>query len=126
MLVDDDKDDQLIFVSAVNDINKEIECDCVDNALIGLEVLQKDKCKKPDYIFLDLNLPIMDGFQFLKEVKTSEELNDIPVIIFSTSSRDSDKQKAKELGAVDFLSKPSSYSELKESITLLLANTATH
>ncbi len=122
MLVDDDEDDQIIFTSAINDINNQIECKCFYNATESWHVLRTNNKQKPDCIFLDLNLPFMHGFDFLRLIKTSEEFNNIPVIIYSTSSRDTDKIKARELGAVEFLSKPSSYNELKTKIKGLLAS----
>lgn len=120
MLVDDDEDDQLIFKTVVNEINTQIDCKCYDNAIHSIKTLQAESNQRPDCIFLDLNLPFMHGFEFLEIIKTSKEFNNIPVIIYSTSSRDSDMVKAKELGAVNFLSKPTSYKELKDKLTNLL------
>ncbi len=112
----------MIFMSAINEIDSGIECKCFDNAIEGWQGLQKNNRKKPDCIFLDLNMPLMHGFEFLKLIKTSEEFNGIPVIIYSTSSRDADKIKALELGAFNFLSKPTSFSEVKNKISNLLTN----
>lgn len=122
MLVDDDKDDQMIFLSAVSDISTVIDCNCFDDAEQGLRVLQTNDQGRPDCIFLDLNLPFMHGFEFLKVLKNSSDtdLNNIPVVIYSTSSRDTDKVKARELGAFNFFSKPTSYTELKKGIADIL------
>lgn len=120
MLVDDDKDDQMIFLSAVSDINTGIDCKCVDDAEQGLHVLQTNDQHLPDCIFLDLNLPFMHGFEFLKRVKESSGISEIPVVIYSTSSRDTDIVKARELGAFNFFSKPTSYTALKKGITDIL------
>jgi CheY-like chemotaxis protein len=122
MLVDDDKDDQMIFLSAVGEISALIDCNCFDDAEQGLRVLQTNNESQPDCIFLDLNLPLMHGFEFLKSLKNSSNtnINNIPVIIYSTSSRHTDKVKAQELGAFNFFSKPTSYSELKKGITDIL------
>src|SRR4051812_7160817 len=119
MLVDDDDDDQMIFASAINEIDANINCECFSNALNSLQTLQTTN-DKPDCIFLDLNLPLMHGFEFLEIIKSSNEFFDIPVIIYSTSSAEADKIKAKELGASNFLSKPTSFSELKNKVTALL------
>jgi CheY-like chemotaxis protein len=119
LLVDDDPDDQMIFSSALNEINASIICECVDNAEIGLTCLKSEKFK-PDFIFLDLNLPLMSGFEFLEAVKGIDPINIIPVVIFSTSSRETDKEKASELGAVDFISKPNTFAELKDRINITL------
>jgi CheY-like chemotaxis protein len=120
LLVDDDKDDHLIFTTVVNDIDSDIEVKCFDDAEQTLETLETSNGDKPDCIFLDLNLPFMHGFEFLQLIKTSNQLNNIPVIIYSTSSREADKIKAKELGAQSFLSKPTSFIELKNKLTGLL------
>ncbi|MCW3079906.1 MAG: response regulator [Segetibacter sp.] len=120
MLVDDDEDDRLIFTSVISEIDATIDCICFSTALNSLKTLQTKDTGKPDCIFLDLNLPLMHGFEFLKIIKTSKDLHDIPVIIYSTSSREADKIKAKELGASNFLSKPSSMRDLKEKVTELL------
>ena len=119
MLVDDDEDDKMIFMSVVNEINSQIACKSFDNAVNGLQSLKTDK-NKPDCIFLDLNMPFMHGFEFLKLIKTTKELNNIPVIIYSTSSREADKLKAKELGASNYLCKPTSSTELKDKLTDVL------
>jgi len=117
MLVDDDEDDQMIFMSAVSDISAHIDCKCFGSAEQGLEALRTNDQQRPHCIFLDLNLPFMNGFEFLKLVKNSPGLDSIPIIIYSTSSRDTDRLKAMELGALNFFSKPTSFSEIKEGIS---------
>jgi CheY-like chemotaxis protein len=119
MLIDDDEDDCMIFSAVVNEINTNINCTCVPNAIDCIETLRSQPA--PDCIFLDLNMPFMHGFDFLRLLKTSEELNRIPVIIYSTSSREADMIKAKELGALNFLRKQTSFSELKDKLGSLLA-----
>jgi DNA-binding response OmpR family regulator len=119
MLVDDDKDDQMIFMSAVSDINTHIDCKCFDSAEQGLEALKTTE-QHPDCIFLDLNLPFMHGFELLELLKGSAELNSIPIIIYSTSSREADRIKAMQMGALKFFSKPTSFTELKRGISELL------
>lgn len=122
MLVDDDEDDQEIFTTVISEISSKIDCKCFDNAFNTLETLQRDRNSKPDCIFLDLNLPLMHGFEFLQTIKTVEDLSDIPVIIYSTSSRESDKVKARELGASNFLSKQTSFDDLKNKVNLVLTD----
>lgn len=121
MLVDDDEDDKIIFMSAVNEINSQIDCKSFDNAVHSLKNLQTVK-HKPYCIFLDFNMPFMHVFEFLQLIiiKATKELDHILVIIYSTSSREADKIKAKELGASDFLSKPTYFTELKEKLTDVL------
>jgi CheY-like chemotaxis protein len=66
----------------------------------------------PMVIFLDLNMPKMDGRECLKEIKNNDRLKDIPVVIYTTSSHLRDIEETRNLGAKGFISKPSSLVEL--------------
>jgi CheY-like chemotaxis protein len=66
----------------------------------------KEKSNRPDLIMLDLNLPGMDGFQILKEIKEDRELQTIPVIVLSTSQADEDIRQCYRLGANCYIIKP--------------------
>jgi CheY-like chemotaxis protein len=110
-LVDDDIDDHEIFKSALAKVNDDLALITATNGYEALEALSNANVL-PDYIFVDLNMPRMGGMQFLKEIKQSNTLKDIPVIIYTTSSNPGDIAKTKELGAVSFVTKPSRFSEL--------------
>jgi CheY-like chemotaxis protein len=110
-LVDDDIDDHEIFKSALAKVNEDLALITATNGYEALEALTMANTL-PDYIFVDLNMPRMGGLQFLKEIKQTETLRHIPVIIYTTSSNPSDIAKTKELGAVSFVTKPSRFSEL--------------
>lgn len=77
----------------------------VVTALDGLQGLEKLKTFSPDLILLDLAMPKMDGFEFLTEMKKNKKWEKLPVIVFSNLGQESDMQKAKELGAKDYLVK---------------------
>lgn len=113
LIVDDDTEDQEILGIVIHDIDEMIECRCVKTGEDALQTLSQIRDLQPGYIFLDLNLPFMSGFECLDAIKKNKLLQDIPVIIYSTSTRESDKQKAKELGAVSYISKPNSVMELR-------------
>lgn len=119
LLVDDDVDDQFMFTYAMKEINSEIDCECVNNAESALETLKQDRSKF-DYIFIDLNLPLMDGFTCLENIKSQQTLQQIPVVIYSTSSRPQDVERAKELGAADYIQKPGTFNELIDMIKKVL------
>jgi DNA-binding response OmpR family regulator len=68
--------------------------------------------KNPSLILLDLNMPGKDGRDVLREIKNSDELKLIPVIVITTSSSDKDREISYKLGANCFLTKPNSYDEL--------------
>ena len=111
LLIDDDEDDHEIFITATQEISAEINCSSLFNALEALEKLQTRQLM-PDLIFLDLNMPVMSGQQFLSAIKSDENLKSIPVVIFSTSSELKTVERLKKMGASDFITKPGLYNEL--------------
>ena len=119
LLIDDDEDDQELFLQAIREIAASLECVALDNARNALTLLENHTLTA-DVIFLDLNMPIMTGQQFLVELNKSEELNQIPVIILSTSANIDTIDQAKALGAKIFITKPSSFKELKNILHKIL------
>lgn len=77
----------------------------VEVASDGEEGLQKIKAKKPDIVLLDLIMPKKDGFSVLKDISGDASLKNIPIIVFSTLGQESDIEKAKTLGAKDYIDK---------------------
>ena len=77
----------------------------VDVAFDGQDALQKIRKNQYDLILLDLIMPKVDGFEVLKKIKTTDSLKSVPVIIFSNLGQKEDIEKAKSLGAEDFLIK---------------------
>ena len=110
MLVEDDEDDQYLFCEALLELHPYIDCQIANN---GAEALELVKQQPPfDLIFLDLNMPKVDGFECLKRLKANPVHQHIPVVIVSTSRRPEDIEKCKQLGALMFVSKPASFGEL--------------
>ena len=120
LLIDDDEDDHEIFFSAVEEVNKGVARIGMTDAAEALQQLEA-KLLNPEVIFLDLNMPVMSGQEFLKEIKKRPPLNHIPVIIFSTSSHLPTINLTKELGALDFITKPQTYDELVKVLTPYLS-----
>jgi CheY-like chemotaxis protein len=111
LLIDDDADDQLIFNDAIHNVNSNIRYDWADNGLHALNKLRKGLLL-PDLIFVDLNMPVINGFDFISLIKNEEGLKHIPVVAFTTSTNPLDAVRARRLGANAFLSKSSNYHEL--------------
>lgn len=110
MLVEDDEDDQYLFCEALFEFHPHIQCQIANN---GAEALELVKQEPPfDMIFLDLNMPKVDGFECLRRLKANPAHQEIPVVIVSTSRRQVDIENCKELGAAMFVSKPTSFDEL--------------
>jgi CheY-like chemotaxis protein len=111
LLIDDDDDDQEIFMSALAKVSDSVICTAFDNAKDALRKLSSKEIN-PDLIFLDLNMPVMNGQQFLNEIKKDKILSHIPIIILSTSSHSGTIEQTKELGAKDFITKPDKLEDL--------------
>ncbi len=116
-IVDDDPDDQELFIEALKGIDEFCRCFSAFDGKDALEKLVNDMPALPDFIFLDLNMPRMNGKEFLSKIKKDIRLRDIPVIIYSTSSLKKDMEEAGQLGAVFFLQKPNSFDELSKALS---------
>ena len=115
-LIDDDIDDQEIFSLVLKSVNPSISCVVASDGIEAVSKLKKEVTFIPDYIFLDLNMPRMDGKECLQEIKKIERLRKTPVIIYSTSSEQNDVIETRNLGAADYLEKQSSVAELKKKL----------
>ena len=115
LLVDDDDDDKEIFCLALAEVNPSIECHIASDGIEALEKL-KDRSFTPDFIFLDLNMPLMSGKECLIEIKKRHHLEKTAVIIFSTSASQKDIEDTAELGASAFITKPPLISTLTQKL----------
>jgi CheY-like chemotaxis protein len=115
LIADDDADDRVFASMAFKEINSELELEFVKD---GQELVEKlttahaAKVRLPDLILLDLNMPRKDGRMALKEIKVHPELRRLNVIIFSTSTSAADKKFTLDLGAKEYIVKPSDYNQL--------------
>jgi CheY-like chemotaxis protein len=114
-LIDDDSDDREIFALALEELFPSFTCVTAKNGVEALEKLMSGDVK-PDYIFLDLNMPRMNGRQCLAEIKKESALGKIPVIIYSTSSESAHKEQMISMGASAFVTKPPVIPELIASL----------
>lgn len=118
MLIDNDPDDLFIFCEAAKEIDASVECiifhDCIS---ISGKAAEK---KLPDLIFLDLNMPFVNGKECLKHLKNCPRLQSVPVIIYSTTKSAKEREQAYELGATSFLIKPDTYEELVNALREIL------
>lgn len=119
-IVDDDTDDQEIFAAALNELDDSINCVAVDNCEDAIQMLKKTD-ELPDFIFLDLNMPRINGRQCLVEVRKLARLKHVPVIIYSTSSSKKDIDETAQLGADMFLTKPSKFNDLCNALNNVIS-----
>ena len=115
-LIEDDQDDQEIFCMAIQEVDKSINCVVANDGVEALQMLTADNSFKPDYIFIDLNMPKLNGMDCLREIKKLEHLKEAKMIIYSTSAQDNLLNMSKQLGAADFIIKPPSLSLLAEKL----------
>jgi CheY-like chemotaxis protein len=121
LLVDDDAEDQFIFCDAMKTVgNTEpvyIEC-CGVDAINYLSSLRHNQL--PCVIVADLNMPRMNGRELLKQLKANERFKDTPVIIYTTSVNETEKQACLRLGAYDYITKPLSYQQSIEMAQMVV------
>lgn len=120
LYAEDDIDDFQIF----SDTLKSVDSFCiVFNVFNGQEVLDflETSTILPDLVLLDINMPVMDGRACLKRIRQDERYKDLPVIMLTTSQHPQDKALCMELGAKDFLQKPTSTVAAEEQAKKIIA-----
>ncbi len=120
LIVDDDTDDIGFFCETICEIDNTAYCLSAMDGEDALMKLRNMTTPLPDFIFLDLNMPRMDGRQCLAELKKDVKLKNIPVIIFTTSSAQKDIDETSKLGAAYFLTKPFDFKSLQKKIALVI------
>jgi CheY-like chemotaxis protein len=115
-LADDDEDDTSMFAEALKGIDSSIQFDTAQN---GRDLLEKLKEQKnfPNIIFLDINMPEMNGWEALEILKRERALKDIHVIMYSTSLSILEGNKAIKKGALCFYEKPTNFLMLKDFLS---------
>ncbi|MGX5174878.1 response regulator [Aliikangiella sp. IMCC44653] len=120
LFIDDDPDDQYLIKRAIRRVELNIDFRTLSSGVELLELLSEEQFNHqenlPSLILLDLNMPILDGMQVLKSLKSNPKHADIPVVVYTTSTSSTDALEAKELGAHSVKTKPGTYIETVELI----------
>jgi CheY-like chemotaxis protein len=111
-LADDDLDDRELFMEALAGIPIPTVVNQFDNGIDLMDDLFSSETL-PDVIFLDLYMPIMDGFECLMDIRNFAKFSDIQIVVYSSIYRDREVKQLKEDGANQYLQKPPSYNKLK-------------
>lgn len=109
VLAEDDKDDQEIFAEALDAAKIPSDLTTVENGQELIDHLKDGNEPNPDIIFLDINMPVKGGKEALAEIKSDEELKEIPIIMLSTSDHPKDVEETLNKGADLFVQKPNSF-----------------
>lgn len=121
LIAENDSDDQLFFSTALREYNTELKPMFFCNGEELIRFLGDETNKMPVAIFLDLNMPKMNGLEALLEIKRRPRYDHIPVIMISTTSNPFEINRCKKMGASDFVVKPNTFSQLSDSIKAALS-----
>jgi CheY-like chemotaxis protein len=119
MLVEDDEVDAMTVKRALKDLNVTNELIHKINGEEALEYLRNDAEKKPCVILLDLNMPKMNGIEFLKIAKNNEQLKKIPVTVLTTSTGERNIVESFEFSVAGYIVKPVDYGKFVEAIRVI-------
>jgi len=122
MLVDDDADDRKIFSKALSQVAEKASLTSFSNGKELIDFLNKEKHQEslPDILFLDINMPVMNGIDVLHKLRTDLKISNLPIAIYSTSSHENDILNALKEGANIYITKPRSFDKLTEVIQKVL------
>lgn len=125
LMADDDDDDFMLAQKALDQsklLNRLIRVrdgEELLDYLLGRGDYEGKSVERPGVILLDLNMPKKDGREALREIKTNDDLKDIPVVVFTTSKAEEDIYKSYKLGVNSFITKPVTFDKLIAVMTSL-------
>lgn len=119
LLVEDDQVDALTVKRVLQQIKVGNRLDIVKDGEEALTFLRDPANGKPGIILLDLNMPRMNGIEFLKIAKKDDNLKMIPVVVLTTSKGDQDKVDSFNLGVAGYMIKPVEYQKFLEILTTI-------
>ena len=114
LLVEDDQVDVMTVKRALKEIHVTNPMVNLENGAEALKYLRDPKNVKPCIILLDLNMPIMNGIEFLQVAKRDAQLKRIPVVVLTTSEEQQDKVNSFNLGVAGYMAKPVDYRQFVE------------
>lgn len=119
LVIDDDPDDLDFIREAWQDISPATECHTANSAVEAMALLEKESFQLPDLILLDINMPLMNGWECLTFLKNHSRYKDIAIVMFSTTSSLFESEKAIASGALCCCEKPTSFEKLKNFVSII-------
>ena len=120
LLLEDDKVHQMTIKRALRDLQVSNKLIIRENGLEGLEYLRGPKSERPSIILLDINMPKMNGIEFLQIVKKDEDLCSVPIVALTTSKEEQDRFDSFKFGVSGFMVKPVDYKQFVETVKPVL------
>ncbi|MFA5251398.1 MAG: response regulator [Phycisphaerae bacterium] len=120
MLVEDDGVDAMTVKRAFKDLEIANPLVLTLNGEEALEYLKSEENKKPCIILLDLNMPRMNGLEFMQVVKADDKLKEIPIVVLTTSHENRDKAESFKLGVAGYMLKRINYKEFVEMVRAII------
>lgn len=114
LVADDDTDDQEMISDSFRDIDSGCRVEVVSNGQMAIERIQDKTLPKPCLVVLDLNMPVLDGMETLSRIRSTGDFDDVPIVVFTTSSSRESRKQSLTLGALDYIVKPNDYNGLME------------
>jgi DNA-binding response OmpR family regulator len=118
LFVDDDIDDREFFIDALSYVDPAISCILAKDCEEALSILETSTAP-PEYVFLDINMPTMDGKGCLTVIKKDNRFENVRIVMYSNNSDEQLMAEYKELGATYFLVKPMTFKGLCDSLSIL-------
>lgn len=116
LLLEDDEVDTMNVQRAFKELNIVNRLDCCVDGEVGLNYLYEEGREMPCIILLDLNMPKMNGIEFLKNIKQEDSLKRIPVVVLTTSKEEKDKVDSYNLGVAGYMLKPVDYTQFVDVV----------
>lgn len=98
----------------------------VEEAVNGIEAVEKARKLRPDLIIMDVRMPKKTGYEACKELKEADETRDIPIVFLSAKGQEAEIKQGMELGAVDYILKPFEAEQLPKRMAEILKGTTRH
>lgn len=119
-LADDDEDDRLIFSEVIEELDMKTKLSLFKDGQELMDYLCLPNVLLPSLIFLDLNMPVKNGMQCLREIRQNSSLKDLAIAIYSTSSSEKDIEETFVNGANIYINKPTNFNNLRDVIEKVL------
>ena len=121
LLADDDEDDRIFFIDAFEELKMKTVVKTVSDGVELMNYLLSADARMPHVLFLDINMPRKGGLECLREIRGNDEIRDLSIAMYSTSSSEKDIEETFVQGANVYINKPSDFAELKRVLSEVLS-----